>query len=172
MDEKLEIDLLSKKDLMDYDLERTFFRVCKWIKDYKKLKFKSYGEPPLEITTKYKYIFVDERTRGINDYTKIDEYIDADTEYKRLSKKLVFATDNMTLEETIYYTICLYHGKPEYRCIKEIGCSSDGLIPIKRSCIVKFACVFDIEVLKKDGFNDNDEEDEFIEFKNQFKITI
>jgi len=172
MDEKLEVDLLPKRDLVDYDLERTYFAVSKFIKEYKRLRCKSFGEPQLEITTKYKYIFVDERTKGINDYTKIDEFIDSDTEYKRISKKIVFATDNMTTEEAVYYTLCLYHGKSEYRCTKEIGCSADGLLPIKRSCIVKFACAFDIEVMKDDGFADPDIEDEFQEFINEFKITI
>ena len=51
--------------------------------------------------------FVDEKTIGINDYTKLDQYIDDDTEYKKMSRKIVFATENMSPEELVYYTVCL-----------------------------------------------------------------
>lgn len=168
-DEILENEILSKKDLIDYDIERSYYRVCKLIRKYKRLKCKSFGEPQLTITTKYKYVFVDEKTIGINDYTKLDQYIDDDTEYKKISRKIVFATENMSPEELVYYTLCLYNGKPEYRCIKEIGCSADGLIPIKRSCIIKFACVFDIEVYNDDKFSE-DEETDFQDFIEKFKL--
>ena len=169
MDEILENEILSKKDLIDYDVERSYYRVCKLIRKYKRLKCKSFGQPQITITTKYKYVFVDEPTRGINDYTQLDKYIDDDTEYKRLSQLIVFATQNMSPEELVYYTLCLYNGKPEYRCIKEIGCSSDGLKPIKKSCIIKFACVFDLEVYKNDKFDD-DEEDDYQKFIKDFKL--
>ena len=169
VDEILENEILSKKDLIDYDIERSYYRVCKLIRKYKRLKCKSFGEPQLNITTKYKYIFVDERTIGINDYTKLDQYIDDDTEYKKMSRKIVFATENMSPEELVYYTVCLYNGKSEYRCTQEIGCSADGLIPIKKSCIIKFACVFDIEVYKDDKFSEEEEID-FQDFIEKFRL--
>ena len=167
----LDNEMLSKMDLDDYDLERTYFNVCKFMKHYRKLKGKSYGEPPIQITTKYKFIFVDERTKGINDYTKFDEYIDDDTEYKQLSKKICLITQKFSQEELVYYTICLYQQKAEYQAYKEIGCSSFGLIPIKCSCVVKFACALDIEVYKDDnGFADPDKEQEFQMFISEYKF--
>lgn len=167
-EELLDNEMLSKMDLIDYDLDRTYYKVCKFMKNYRKLKSKSYGEPPIQITTKYKYIFVDERTKGINDYTKLDGYIDDDTEYKKLSKQICLITKNFSQEELVYYTICLYQQKAEYRATKEIGCSSCGLTPIKNSCIVKFACALDIEVYKDDGFADPDEEQDFQLFMETF----
>ena len=31
-------EMLSKLDLIDYDIERTFYRVCMFMKKYRKLK--------------------------------------------------------------------------------------------------------------------------------------
>lgn len=53
-EEFLENELLSKRDLQDYDLERTFYMVCKFIKRYKRLKCKSFNEPQIKVTTRYK----------------------------------------------------------------------------------------------------------------------
>ena len=58
---------------------------------------------PIKITSTYKYIFVDERTKGINDYTKLDAFIDNDTEYQTLSKKICSITKHFSQEELIYY---------------------------------------------------------------------
>ena len=163
-------ELLSKFDLLDYDIERTFYRVCMLMKKYRKLKSKSYCEMPIKITSTYKYIFVDEKTKSINDYTRLDNFIDNDTEYQEYSKKICYITNHLSQEELIYYTICLYRQEPEYRAFKEIGCSNKGLLPIKKSCIVKFACAFDIEVYNGDGFADPLEEENFKKFIKEFKL--
>lgn len=156
-EELLEIDLLSKNDLIDYDLERTLYMVLKTMKKYKRLRCKNYSEPPIKITTKYKYIYVDESAQSKNAYTKLDEYIDSKTEFKILSQKISMVTEIMTEEEKAYFTIAIYNGKSDTTAFKEIGCSNKGLIPIKNSCIVKFACAFDIEVYKGDTLNEEDE---------------
>lgn len=169
-EELLENEILTKMDLMDYDINRSYYRVIKFMKNYKKLKCKSFNEPSIKITTKYKYILVDEKTRGINDYTQIDQYIDNDTEFRRLSKIIVLTTKNMSQDEIVYYTVCLYQGKTEYRCTQEIGCSNTGLIPIKKSCIIKFACAFNIEVYKETGFEDLEEEKDYQKFIKEFKV--
>jgi len=165
----LENEILTKLDLMDYDIGRSYYRVIKFMSNYKKLKCKSFNEVPIKITTTYKYIYVDERTKGINDYTQIDQYIDNDTEFKRLSKTIVLITQNMSQDEIVYYTVCLYQGKSEYRCTQEIGCSNTGLIPIKNSCIIKFACAFNLEVYKDTGFEDENEENDYQNFIKEFK---
>lgn len=169
-EELLENEILTKMDLVDYDIKRSYYRVIKFMRNYKKLKCKSFDEPPIKITTTYKYIYVDEKTKGINDYTQLDQYIDNDTEYRRLSRIIVCTTQNMSKEEVVYYTLCLYQGKTEYRCTQEIGCSSCGLIPIKNSCIIKFACAFNIEVYKDTGFESQEEENDYQEFIKDFKV--
>ena len=97
--------------------------------------------------------------------------IDNDTEYQTLSKKICSITKHFSQEELIYYTICLYRQEPEYRAYKEIGCSYCGLLPIKKSCIMKFACALDIEVYNdNEGFIDPNEEEKFKRFIKEFKL--
>lgn len=50
--------MLSKLDLIDYDIERTFYRVCMFMKKYRKLKVKNYCEVPIKITSTYKYVLL------------------------------------------------------------------------------------------------------------------
>ena len=168
--EILENSLLGKKDLEDYDLERTFYMVIKHMKHYKRLKCKSYNAPQIKVTTKFKYIFVDEPTRSINEYTKFDEFLDNKTEYMAMSEKITLVTELMTEEEKIYYTYCLYNSYKEYQVYQEIGCSNKGLIPIKKSCIVKFACAFDIEVYNGDTLPDPEDEDRFLATADDYKL--
>lgn len=168
--EYLDISILSKKDLEDYDLERTYYMVIKLMKHYKRLKCKSFYAPQIKVTTKYKYIFVDEPTRSINEYTKFDEYLDNKTEYMEMSEKITLVTELLTEEEKIYFTNCLYKSYKEYQVYQEIGCSNKGLIPIKKSCIVKFACAFDIEVYNGDALSDPEDEDRFLKTKNDYNL--
>ena len=65
----------------------------------------------------------------------------------------------------------MYRQESETRAFKEIGCSNKGLVPIKNSCIVKFACALDIEVYNDDdGFTDPNEEEKFEKFMKEFKL--
>lgn len=166
-EEFLENEILSKNDLQDYDLERTFYKVCKFIRYYKKLKCKSFNEPQIKITTRYKFIFVDESFPNNNQYTKLDKFIDDKTEYYKFSQQITKITELMTEEEKVYFAISLYNGKAESSSYKEIGCSNKGLIPIKNSCIVKIACAFDIEVYKGDLLESDEEEENFKKFMEQ-----
>lgn len=162
----LEKELLSKNDLIDYDIERTFYMVCKFMRNYKRLSCKNFNAPHIKITTTYKYIFVDERTKGINDYTKLDEFIDNKTEYTYISSTITSLINELfTEEEKVYYTICLFNGKTESTAFKKIGCSNKGLIPIKTSCIIKFACAFNLEVYKGQKLSDEDEEKFILEIQ-------
>ena len=70
-----------------------------------------------------------------------------------------------TEEEKVYYTICLFNGKTESTAFKKIGCSNKGLIPIKNSCIIKFACAFNLEVYKGQKLSDEDEEKFILEIQ-------
>ena len=89
-----------------------------------------------------------------------------------ISEKITLVTELMTEEEKIYYTYCLYNSYKEYQVYQEIGCSRNGLFPIKRSCIIKFACAFDIEVYKGDTLSDPDDEEKFLNTKDDYKMQI
>ena len=109
----LEKELLSKIDLIDYDIERTYYMVSKFMSKYKRLKCKNFKEPHIKITSTYKYIFVDEATKGINDYTKLDEFIDSKTEYQYMSSTITSLTNELftdeemlTLSQNAFNLIC------------------------------------------------------------------
>ena len=161
----LENELLTSNDVQEYDIERSQYMISKFMANYKKLKYKSFKEPQMRITTKYKFIFVDESNMSNNQYTKLDEYIDSKSEYIELSQKIIIITDMMTEEEKAYFTIALYNGKSDTTAYKEIGCSNRGLIPIKNSCIVKFACAFGLEIYKGENLPDDIDELKFINNK-------
>ena len=167
VDNFIENELLTKNDVCCYDIERSHFMITKFMSKYKRLKFKSFKEPQIKVTTKYKYIFVDESAMGTNQYTNLDNYIDSKSEYIDLSKKIILITDMMTEEEKAYFTIALFNGKSDTTAYKEIGCSNRGLIPIKASCIVKFACAFNIEIYKGDTLPDEIDEVSFQSLKNE-----
>lgn len=167
VEEFLENELLTKNDVVDYDIDRSFYMITKFMAKYKRLRYKSFNEPQIKVTTKYKYIFVDESNLGNNQYTKLDDYIDSKSEYMEISQKIILITDMMTEEEKAYFTIALYNGKSDTTAYKEIGCSNRGLVPIKNSCIVKFACAFNIEIYKGDSLPDELDEIKFLEFKNE-----
>ena len=158
--------LLTKNDICDFDIERSHYMIDKFMAHYKKLKYKSLNEPQIKITTKFKYIFVDETNMGANQYTKYDEYIDNKSEYIQVSEKIVLITEMMTEEEKAYFTISLLNGKSDTTAFKEIGCSNKGLIPIKNSCIVKFACAFNLEIYNGDSLPEEIDEIKFLNYKN------
>lgn len=162
----IENALLTKNDICDFDIDRSQYMITKFMAHYKTLKFKSFNEPQMKITTKYKFIFVDESKMGTNQYTKFDEFMDNKSEYMQISQKIVLITEMMTEEEKAYFTISLLNGKSDTTAFKEIGCSNKGLIPIKNSCIVKFACAFNLEIYNGDSLPEDIDEIKFLSYKN------
>lgn len=158
-EEYLENELLSKFDLECFDLERTRYRVLKFISKYRLLKLKCFNMVQIKITSNYKYIYVDESHNDC--YTELDRYVDEKMEYQRISQQLTQLTEMLTDEERVYFTISLLNGKSEKESYNKIGCSNFGLIPIKNSCLVKFACAFNVEVYKGDVIPIEKDEEEF-----------
>ena len=107
---------------------------------------------------------------NLNQYDYIEIFFKnwVESHYGFISTKCPVANGNVF---ALCYTICLYRQEPEYRAYKEIGCSYCGLLPIKKSCIVKFACALDIEVYNdNEGFIDPNEEEKFKIFIKEFKL--
>lgn len=162
-DVMMENELLTKVDVMGFDIERTKFLIFNFMKHYKILKCKSFSEPHIKVTATYKYIYVDETHRSNNSYTEIDRLIDAKTEYYELSSKITLFTSILTEEEKVYFTVCLYNGLSESSAVKEIGCSNKGLLKIKNSCLIKFGSAFDLCVLNGNKLSD-DQELQFLQY--------
>ena len=102
----LDLELLREDDISDYDLKRTEFIVYKWFKNYRKLQRTLTGGPQLLPSSQYKMVWVDESRRGINNYSSLDKYIDDKTEYFKYAQILKYISDNISIEENVYMTIC------------------------------------------------------------------
>ena len=136
----LDLELLREDDISDYDLERTEFIVYKWFKSYRKLQRTLTGGPQLLPSSQYKMVWVDESRRGINNYNSLDKYIDDKTEYFKYAQILKYISDNISIEENVYMTICYLMKKSERRAAEEIGCARNTIINVRNSFIVNFAC--------------------------------
>lgn len=134
----LDLELLREDDISDYDLERTEFIVYKWFKNYRKLQRTLTGGPQLLPSSQYKMVWVDESRRGINNYSSLDKYIDDKTEYFKYAQILKYISDNISIEENVYMTICYLMKKSERRAAEEIGCARNTIINVRNSFIVYF----------------------------------
>lgn len=103
-------------------------------------------------------IFVQESKRSVNQYTKLDKYIDDESEYLEKSSIIAKISDMFTVEEYIYFTSCLFKCESERTAYQKIGCSSTGLVPIKNSCIVKVGIGLKIAVKKGEKLDAENEE--------------
>ena len=83
------------------------------------------------------------------------------TEYQKISFQIASLSEMMTDEERAYLTIALLKGKSDKEAYEAIGCSNFGLIPIKSSCIIKFALSFNLEIEKGNTIPDDLVEEEF-----------
>lgn len=156
----LDLELLREDDINDYDLERTEFIVYKWFKKYRRLQRTITGGPQLLPSSQYKMVWVDESRKGINSYSSLDQYIDNKTEYFKLAEVLKYVSDNMSLEENVYMTICYLLRKSERRAADEIGCARTSIPAIRSSFIVNFACRIN-KAIEKGTKLDKDLESEF-----------
>lgn len=156
----LDLELLRKDDIRDYDLERTEFNVYKWFKDFRKLQRQLCGGPQLLPSTQYKMVWVDESRNKIGSFTSLDEYIDNKTEYFKQAEVLKYISDNISVEENVYMTICYLLKKSERRAAEEIGCARTSIPTIKNSFLVNFACKVNKAVEKGEKL-DSSSESEF-----------
>lgn len=150
--------LFTKEELQDFDIERTFYNVSLYMKKYRLLRCNNYNLPQINLSSKLKMIFVQESTRSVNQYTKLDKYIDDESEYLEKSSIIAKISDMFTVEEYIYFTSCLFKCESERTAYQKIGCSSTGLVPIKNSCIVKVGIGLKIAVTQGEKLDAENEE--------------
>lgn len=150
--------LFTKDELQDFDVDRTFYNVSVYMKKYRLLRCNNYNLPQINLSNKLKMIFVQESKRSINQYTKLDKYIDDETEYLEKSSIIAKISDMFTVEEYIYFTSCLFKSESERTAYNKIGCSSTGLVPIKNSCIIKVGIGLKIAVRNGEKLDAENEE--------------
>lgn len=155
-----DLNLMQTIDIREYDVERCYFRIFKYLQRYRYLRNKCYNEPALQITTKFDFIFSSSTNPSSNRYTEIDRYLDYKAEYDTKSEIIANISHNLTYEEKIYFSYCLLEARADKTASDEINCSNNGLKPIKNSCIIKVACALDLEVLDGETMS-NEEEEKF-----------
>lgn len=154
--------LFTRKELEQFDIDRTFYNVNKYMKHYRLLRCNNCELPQINLTSNLKMVFVQETTRNINQYTKLDKYIDDESEYLEKSSIIAKISDIFTVEEYIYFTTCLFKNESERTAYQKIGCSHIGLKSIKNSCIVKVG--LGLKLIVKNGEKLDAENEEI--FKN------
>ncbi len=155
--------LFNKEELKEFDVDRTFYNVSVYMKKYRVLRCNNYNLPQINLSSKLKMIFVQESSPSVNRYTKIDKYIDDETEYLEKSSIITKISDMFTVEEYIYFTTCLFKNESERTAYLKIGCSSTGLVAIKNSCVVKLGIGLKLIVRNGEKLKSEDEE-KFKEF--------
>jgi len=153
--EFMEVNLLSKKEYEDYDLERTFYKVRKFLNHYKKLKYKNLLNIPVKITKNFQLIQIEQTNYG--NYNEIDRYIDDEKEFLTINKKISSVIENMQTEERVYLLMHLIDNQSLNQTLQKIGCSKNGIELIKNSCIIKLAWTFDLEIFQGEYLEDLDE---------------
>lgn len=146
-DECLEASLLNKEFIKDYDILATEVNVKEKIKNYLKLQCRYPNIAPPKITTSYGAVFSSCSFRD-----KLGEYVanllDDEKELVDTAEKIKNLFNIFCSEEKIYFTEFLLHSQSERKVLDIIGVSRDGLLPIKKSCILKVGLAFGIEVEK------------------------
>ena len=143
----LDISLLSKDFLSEYNIDATEEKVKQKIKHYLKLQCRYPNIAPPKITTSYGTVFSSCTFRD-----KLGEYVanmlDDEKELVETAETIKNLFNIFSIEEKIYFTEYLLHSQSERKILDIIGVSRDGLRPIKKSCILKVALAFGIEVEK------------------------
>ena len=143
----LQTELLPKKFMEEYDIEKSISNVKDFFKKYRRLKYKVMFGPQLRITTQYKLVWVDESHR--NDSESLDNFIEVNEEYIKISKQLEYINKTSLSEEESIFMICyLLKEYSYYRTREIIGCAQATIDNISRSCFLKLAMGLNIEVLK------------------------
>lgn len=145
---------LLDKDLIDeYDIELTKNEVKKLINKYQKLKYKYINIPSPKITTNYeiKYECFTPCYKN-NSYNVVDLKLDTEIEIKQFYSLILEAINQMNKKERIFFYEKLMNKKSEDYVAELLNISRKGLQPIKNSCIIKFALVFNIEVIDNNNF--------------------
>lgn len=158
IDKKRDVQPIPVNDAKLYDFDRCYYRVYLYMQRYRRVRNKSFLQDPINLTPNYEFVYVDTPMTSSNSYSLLDSIIDCEKEYIEKSKIISLIVRKLTFEERVYFTICLFDGNSEASACREISCSPNGLKSIQRSCIIKVACALDIEVLKGELMDSEDEE--------------
>lgn len=155
LEEELERNYLLDKTITDiYNFNETKEFVLDYIKEYKVARAKSFKAMAFECISSSKFenekVFSTKLSREGKFENKVDDILDSInfvTTFEKISEKM---KETFTKVEKSYYELCLLSNYSEEYCRMNFsgGLSINGFVPIKKSCILKIALAFGLEVLK------------------------
>ena len=154
-DEELERNYLLDKTIIDiYNFSETKESVLDYIKEYKVARAKSFKALAFECISSSKFenekVFSTKLSREGKFENKVDDILDSTNFVSIFDKIAEKMKETFTKVEKNYYELCLLSNYSEEYCRMNFsgGLSINGFTPIKKSCILKIALAFGLEVLK------------------------
>lgn len=132
-----------------YDYELTKINVEKIVSAYSDALYNVKFRPSSIKASKINQVPV---FSGFNYSDKVSDDVeficDNEIEASKLKEDIEFAYSRMTKSEQIYWNISVISQASQSTIMNALKVSRTGLIPIRDSCIIKFAMIFGIAVLK------------------------
>jgi len=146
--------LLDKKIWDKYNMTKTREKVIDCLKDYKEaraLSVHSITNVSNNLTSKLDpnkvFSAVKSNKNGFADLS--DAIMDAEEMVRTMTPVINTLKNSFTEDEIIFYEYCLATNHSEIQVCSKLKCDSvTGLLPIKNSCILKFAFAFNLQVKK------------------------
>ncbi len=144
--------VLEKVVWSKYDMTLTRENVDLFLNEYfeaKSICFKTLFLSKMTSTIDPNKIFVPSIVNNGGHADKVNEKVDAESIIINTEPLLNEVLKTFTPKEKLYYEYCLINKYSEDYIMEKFGnISKNGLLPIKNSCILKLALVFEIAVLK------------------------
>ena len=134
-----------------YDMKKTRDNVLIFLKEYndaKSLCFKSLIYSNMSTNFDPNKVFVSSKTNNGGFSNQVDKKVDAENSIKNTEPLIKELMKTFTPKEKLYFEYCLLNNYSEEFIKTMFEISKFGLLPIKNSCILKFALVFDLAILK------------------------
>ena len=144
--------VLGKEIWNKYNMTLTKENVLCFMSEYKEAKaicLKSIVAKSLTINLDPNKVFMPSRVNNGGFATAVDNRLDSEEVINNTEPLLKELIKTFTPKEKIYFDYCLTNNYSEEYVMSILGhLSKNGLMPIKNSCILKFALAFDIADLK------------------------
>ena len=154
------IDLISDGNFVidkvvcdKFDMNKTKENVAIFIREYKEAKtlcFKSLIINKVTYSFNPNKVFVSSNSKNGGFATSVNNKIDAEEIINNTEPLLQELVKTFTNREKIYYDYCLLNNYTDEYVMYLLGNISKYILaPIKNSCILKFALLFDLAVMKE-----------------------
>ncbi len=144
-DSLIDNPLISKKELLNYDINECYNKVKEEINKYISYQFNyPYIQKP-RITSNYEIryeCFVPKAVDKIGQY--VEKVCTMEEKIVRLYSDISLGLSSLSKSEFTYFLNCLYFKKSENSCIEELQTTRFLFNHLKASCIVKLAIALDV----------------------------